>query len=98
MTAATVIVPDASVCAPRDRAGVVATSILLIVATAQRGWMAGDEISVADVRAEIAALLRDEFSDTQYTTLCEIRLEDDSAPAAVAGNHLAKGLNCNEAR
>jgi hypothetical protein len=77
MTAATVISPDAPICGTRDRADVVATSILLIVATAQCGWLADGDISIADVRAEIAALLREEFYDIATETRNEIRLRDE---------------------
>lgn len=58
-----------------DRATVVTTAILQIVTRAFR--VGGSEADLADVRAEITALLRDEFDDIQRQTRDDIRLRDD---------------------
>jgi hypothetical protein len=61
---------------PRDRASVVAASITLIVASALRKWHAtGDLATLADVRAEITAMLREEFRGVAQQTLSEIRTD-----------------------
>ena len=61
------------------RAAIVTTTMLTIVCHALRDWIdrgaaAG---SLADVRAEIETLLREEFADVARTTLSEIRREDE---------------------
>jgi hypothetical protein len=61
-----------------DRAAIAAASITLIVASALRKWHAtGDLATLAKVRAEITATLRDEFHDIARMTRDEIRLNDD---------------------
>ena len=58
-----------------DRAVVVATAIFQIVTHAF--GIGGSEADLAAVRAEVTALLRDEFSDIQRQTRDDIRLRDD---------------------
>ena len=61
----------------KDRAAVVAPAILQIVRGVLTAWLHGERADMAGARAEIEALLRDEFGDTARTTLNEIRLDDD---------------------
>jgi hypothetical protein len=56
-----------------DRAAVVTTSILLVTRRALRGWLHRDRVDLAAVRAEIEAMLRDEFTNIAQTTRDEIR-------------------------
>lgn len=51
---------------PPDRAAVVTTSILLIVATGMRRWFCGEPIARAAIRAEIEGTLREEFADVAH--------------------------------
>jgi hypothetical protein len=59
-----------------DRAAVVATAIIQIFTTALRRWLAGDASTLANVRAEIASVLHDEFADVARMTRDEIRIDD----------------------
>jgi hypothetical protein len=59
-----------------DRAHVVATSIVAILADALRAWLR-DDVSCRDVRAHIEALLRDEFDDIARMVRDDIRLRDE---------------------
>lgn len=56
-----------------DRANVTATAIILIFATAFRRWFAGEPVCLAEARAEIETVLRDEFVDIARMTRDEIR-------------------------
>ncbi len=47
----------------RDRANVIATTIISIIVDALRDWLHGDPADLASVRAQIESLLRDEFHD-----------------------------------
>jgi hypothetical protein len=62
--------------AARDRAAVVTTAIIQIVASALRRWNAGDLAALASVRAEIAATLREEFADVEQQILNDTRSDD----------------------
>jgi hypothetical protein len=57
----------------RDRAAVVTTAILLIVASGMRRWLDGEPIPRAAMRGEIQDALRDEFEDVAR----EVRGERD---------------------
>ena len=60
-----------------DRAAVVTTAVLATICNALRDWIdRGAAAGLADVRAEIEALLREEFADVAHTTIHEIRRED----------------------
>ncbi len=50
---------------PRDRASLTATVILSIVANAFRDWLYGDPLTLSDICAQIADILRDEFDDVK---------------------------------
>ena len=62
--------------AARDRAAVVTVGIIQILAAALRRWNAGDLAALASVRAEIAAMLRDEFSDVARQTMTDTWIDD----------------------
>lgn len=62
--------------AAHDRAAVVTTAIIQIVATALRRWNAGDLAALASVRAEITATLREEFADAEQQILNDTRPND----------------------
>lgn len=47
----------------RDRASVVATTIISIVTDALRRWLRGDPADLAGARGEVESVLRDEFDD-----------------------------------
>src|SRR5262245_31315533 len=58
----------------QDRAHVVATQILQMFSAALRAWfLHGHPFSRAELYAEIADVLRDEFYDVQQATINEIR-------------------------
>jgi hypothetical protein len=59
--------------AVRDRAAVATTAILQIVRKALLAWLNGGQCNMASTRAEIQALLRDEFA---RETRNQIRRED----------------------
>ena len=62
--------------AVRDRAAVTTTAILQIVRKALLAWLNGGQCNMASTRAEIQALLRDEFSDVAREAHNQIRRED----------------------
>ena len=69
--------PAAARVSAQDRAAAVTTPVLAIVCHALRDWIDQDDAAdLADVRAEIETLLREEFADVARTTLSEIRRED----------------------
>ena len=61
----------------RDRAGIVATTVLGIVRRALLGWFDRYPTNLAATHAEIETLLREEFADVARQTLTEIRREDE---------------------
>ena len=55
---------DARPAQARDRAGVVATTVLAIVADALRQWLrGGSAAALTDVRTQVETVVRDEFAD-----------------------------------
>jgi len=54
-----------------------ARPILQIVRGVLTAWLHGERADMAGARAEIEALLRDEFGDAARSTLNEIRLDDE---------------------
>jgi hypothetical protein len=60
----------------RDRAAVVTTAIIQIVAGALQRWNAGDPAALGAVRAEVTDYLRDEIHDIERTVRDEIRPDD----------------------
>jgi hypothetical protein len=67
---------DHSACFAQDRAAVVTTKVLQIGRRVLTAWLHRERADMAGARAEIAALLRDEFHDVALTTMNEIRRED----------------------
>jgi rubrerythrin len=60
----------------RDRAAVVATSIISIITDALRRWLRGEPADLAGVRTQIESLLRDEFADIERQIAGERTLAD----------------------
>ena len=59
----------------RDRAAIVTTAILRIVQEALRAWLYRGDAAMPSARAEIEAVLRDEFADVARMTRDEIRID-----------------------
>jgi len=70
-----------------DRAGVVTANVLLVVRKALLAWLNGDDLDFTFVRAEIAAILRDEFHDATRQAITEIRLAEPDEPPALSCRH-----------
>jgi hypothetical protein len=60
----------------RDRAAVVTTAVLAIVVEALRAWLYHGDGSLADARAAIEDILRDEFADIKREVSSEHTLAD----------------------
>ena len=61
----------------QDRAAAVTRAILLIFSTAVHRWFSGQPLGLSAVRAEIEAVLREEFADIARMTRDEIRPMDE---------------------
>jgi len=60
----------------RDRAAVVAITIISIIVDALRGWLHGEPADLAGVRTQIESLLRDEFADIKREVAGEREIHD----------------------
>jgi hypothetical protein len=60
----------------RDRAHAAAGTIIAIVVDALRAWLHGESVTLANVHAQIAHILRDEFDDIKREVAGERFLAD----------------------
>jgi hypothetical protein len=64
----------------RDRAALVTGIILDVIANAFRAWLYGNSMALANVRAEIERLIRDEIHDVKREAAGERVAGEDAAP------------------
>jgi hypothetical protein len=64
----------------RDRAAVVATTIIAITADPLRRWLCGDPADLAGAREQVESILRDEFHDIRREAAGERIAGEDAAP------------------